>query len=141
MWIVSIHVAFLLQSGATNPPRLLVTFDEHCPKLSESRSGVSTSADAQCLQIRFFLSWEWQGHLLASKGSELVFQLQPTPGLVPHHYRTPLPRSRFQVVFGQFRVVSESIACRDSNSTHRRLEIERKTTRNRVLGWFGGGGR
>ena len=56
---------------------------------------------------------------------KLFFQLQPTPRPIP----TTTDPLVFESISNRFSVVSESILSRDRQSTRKRLEIDRKTTR------------
>ena len=60
----------------------------------------------------------------------LFFSYSPPPRLIPHHHRPPSQGS----ISSRFSVVSESFSSRDSNSTQKWLENDRKTTRNRLPG-------
>ena len=60
----------------------------------------------------------------------LAFSYSPPLGLIPHHQPPPSQRVDFKSFSGRFRVVLESIL----RATRKRLEIDRKTTANRLSG-------
>ena len=58
----------------------------------------------------------------------MIFSYSPPPGLIPRHHRPPLPNLE------SFSAVFESISSRDPKATQKRLENDRRTTQNRLLG-------